>query len=146
MLNIPVDHNSTGGSIDEVRISYHQDWQHRHWQAIRSAYGSSPFFESLAVELEPFYQEKSEFLFDLNLRLLKLLLNWLQTDLRIVFTNSWQQDRELDFRESIHPKIEEPKGILYPQVFSEERGFVSNLSVLDLIFNEGRAAYDYLVA
>jgi hypothetical protein len=144
MLNIPVNHETTGSSIDEVRISYDQDWQHRHWQAIRSAYGTAPFFESLAVELEPFYMEKTDLLLEFNHRLIELILNWLQADLLIENTREWSEFRHNDFREHFHPKRQAPEQLPYPQVFSDKIGFTPNLSVLDLIFNEGRAAFDYL--
>lgn len=146
MLNIPVDHRTTGGSINQVEISYVQDWQHRHWLAIRSAYGTAPFFESLAVELEPFYRQKTELLIDLNEQLIKLILTWLQADLHLEYTRSWQEIRNEDFREQIHPKRRTVEEQAYPQVFSDKLGFTPNLSVIDLIFNDGRAAYDYLVA
>jgi hypothetical protein len=146
MLNIPVDHETTGSSIDQVRISYREDWQHRHWQAIRSAYGSSPFFESLAVELEPFYQQRTELLLDLNSKLIRLILNWLQANISIEYTPEWSAVRDQDFREHFHPKRQASPQLPYPQVFSDSIGFTPNLSVIDLIFNEGRGAYDYLIA
>ena len=33
----------------------------------------------------------------------------------------------------------------YTQVFNEKHGFIPNLSILDLLFNEGRHAKDYLL-
>jgi hypothetical protein len=32
----------------------------------------------------------------------------------------------------------------YSQVFDDKYGFINNLSILDLIFNEGKFALDYL--
>lgn len=145
MLNIPIDHNTTKGSIDQVEISYTGNWQHRHWQAILSAYGSAPFFESLALELEPFYKIKTERLLDFNNKILHLILSWLQSDLGLESTTEWQADRDLDLRGQFHPKNKTEPQLPYPQVFEEKQGFISNLSVIDLIFNEGRSAYDYLV-
>lgn len=145
MLNIPVDHSTTGGRIDEVSISYSENWQHRHWQAILSAYGTAPFFESLAVELESFYSRKAENLFDYNLQLLELIFNWLQVDPDFALTTDFRQEYPQDFRHSIHPKQSLPTYHPYPQVFDDKLGFIPGLSVLDLIFNEGPAAYDHLV-
>ena len=146
MLNIPVDHSSTAGPIDEVRISYAENWQHRHWQSIISCYGTAPFFEPLISELEPFYSKNWEYLLDFNSELLHLIFNWLQVQPQMALTTEWHSDLEADFREKFHPKKPLENHKSYPQVFSSSLGFTPDLSVIDLIFNEGRAAYDYLVA
>ncbi len=145
MLNIPVDHKTTKQRIDQVRISYAENWQHRHWQAILSAYGSAPFFESLAADLEPFFRSKTSFLLDFNTKLIELIFNWLQINTAINFTDNWASERDLDFREDFHPKRTSEDQIPYPQIFSDRTNFVPHLSVIDLLFNEGRASYDYLV-
>ena len=55
-----------------------------------------------------------------------------------------------DYRYSIHPKpqkqIEDGHfcSIPYIQVFDEKWGFVPNLSILDLLFNEGPQSVGYL--
>jgi len=145
MLNIPIKHNENKERMGTVEISYDTPWQNTHWQAIKTAYGSAPFFEVLGPELEPFYQKEINRLIDWNTELLNLLLSWLQVAPAISFTQDWHPEVQNDFRESFHPKrkgseIFEP----YPQVFADEHGFLPNLSVLDLLFNEGPAAFDYL--
>ena len=49
-----------------------------------------------------------------------------------------------DFRYLADGKKDPSKFEPYAQVFQEKEGFLNNLSVLDLIFNEGRYAMDYL--
>ena len=55
-----------------------------------------------------------------------------------------------DYRESIHPKKRlsrrDPffKSIHYNQVFESRQGFLPNLSIIDLLFNEGGHARDLL--
>src|SRR5690606_32909922 len=66
MLNIPILHNEHKASIGTIEISYVENWQHIHWQALKTAYGSAPFFEILGPELEEFYQRKITRLFDWN--------------------------------------------------------------------------------
>ncbi len=146
MLNIPVDGNSKKMTIGNVKISYEQNWQHTHWQAIQSAYGASPFFEILGPELQEFYSKKEEYLFDWNAQMIQLMFDWLQVDIQLIPTNTWQAEAENDFRETIHPKkpmTTECKR--YPQVFDDSLGFIPNLSIIDLLFNEGPAAYDFLI-
>lgn len=145
MLNIPIQHNDNKGRMGTVQISYETAWQNTHWQAIKTAYGNSPFFEVLGPELEPFYTQQIDRLIDWNTELLKLMLNWLQGDVDVSYTETWQADLDNDFRETFHPKRKDQSDFeKYPQVFEDEHGFIPNLSVLDLLFNEGPAAFDYL--
>ncbi len=145
-LNIPVVNNSNKKQIATVEISYTENWQHTHWQAIKSAYGTAPFFEVLAPELEPFFRQQTHRLWDWNLELIRLLLDWLQVDIPLRETTQWSADQPNDFRESFHPKMPlQGTFPAYPQVFDDQLPFASNLSVIDLLFNEGPAAYDYLI-
>lgn len=145
MLNIPIKHNESKSRMGTVEISYETAWQNTHWQAIKTAYGSSPFFEVLGPELEPFYQKEINRLIDWNTELLRLMLNWLQVSPNLSFTENWHPDLDNDFRESFHPKRKANENFEpYPQVFTDEHGFIPNLSVIDLLFNEGPAAFDYL--
>ncbi len=52
-----------------------------------------------------------------------------------------------DYRELIHPK-KQPLGIMkngqYHQVFAHKSGFLYNLSIIDLLFNEGPDSLQYL--
>jgi len=133
-------------SIREVRISYKENWQHWHWEGIKSAYGKSPFFEHYADAIEPFYQKQYEFLFDWNWDLLQTIVQLLgiQPDLKL--TKAYQKitpTEVLDFRNVISPKIQKQQvdphfqPIRYEQVFIEKHGFLSNLSILDLLFCTG---------
>lgn len=145
MLNIPILHNDKKNFIGTLEISYHENWQHTHWQAIKTAYGSSPFFEILGPELEEFYQQSFDRLFDWNLALIRLMMNWLQAEVPIIPTSQWEAEVENDLREAFHPKRQTREIFTpYPQVFAQSQGFEANLSIIDLLFNEGPAAYDYL--
>lgn len=145
MLNIPVVHTGQKKSIEQVQMNSDENWRNSHWQAIKTAYGSSPFFEILGPELEEKYRNGESNLLGWNTDLIKLMLNWLQCDLELDYTAEWKVELSNDHRESFHPK--RPLGINsppYPQVFNQKLEFVPNLSILDLLFNEGPAAYGYL--
>lgn len=145
MLNIPILHNAAKEHIGTVEISYRENWQHTHWQAIRTAYGGAPFYEVLAPDLEQIFCQKENRLFDWNLKLLRLMMRWLQMDQEISFTESWHNDLPHDHREEFHPKRPLQQNFKkYPQVFDDQQAFAPNLSVLDLLMNEGPAAWDYL--
>lgn len=134
--------------IKDLRIAYDEEWQRNQWRTIFSAYNSSPFFEYYADDIEPFFRKKYEFLFDFNLKITETLIELLELETTIELTDDFEQVPEncLNFREQISPKthlIEPDPQFLpqpYTQVFSEKFGFIPDLSILDLLFNEGPSA------
>jgi hypothetical protein len=50
----------------------------------------------------------------------------------------------LDFRHLVNGKKDPSQFESYMQVFGDKHGFLNNLSVLDLLFNEGKYALDYM--
>ncbi len=150
-LNIPVD-RTFGCSlpIRDVRIDYSREWQKLHWRAIVSAYRSSPYFEHYCCLLEPFYTKKELFLFDYNCELLETICGVIDSRIKTGLTECFQRHYNLnDYRYSIHPKRESPlnfnneKG-RYFQVFAHKFGFIQNLSIIDLLFNEGPLTAGYI--
>ena len=124
----------------DIRISDHGNWRHLHWNAIVSAYNSTPFFEYYEDDFAPFYEKKYEFLFDFNEELRMLICQLLDIQPQIQYTTSFEADVENDFR-WISPKqdIADPSFLLKPyyQVFQNKHGFLPNLSIIDLLFNTG---------
>ena len=124
----------------DIRISDHGNWRHLHWNAIVSAYNSTPFFEYYEDDFAPFYEKKYEFLFDFNEELQMLICQLLDIQPQIQYTTSFEADVENDFR-WISPKqdIADPSFLLKPyyQVFQDKHGFLPNLSIIDLLFNTG---------
>lgn len=147
-LSIPVVHSSGEKvSTKDIRISEHGNWQHMHWNAIVSAYNSSPFFEYYQDDFYPFYHKKYSFLFDFNEELKELVLSLLNIDLpKMDYTKEYKMNfgaEEIDLREGINPKrskcIEDLSFVSSPyyQVFASKLGFIGNMSIVDLLFNMG---------
>lgn len=150
-LSIPVLKKSNSKTqIKDLRIKYDENWQHTHWKSITSAYLSSPFFMYYENDLKQIYSKKYEFLLDLNEELYAYLLDKMNITLPYSLNKEFQPYTESginDFRNSIHPKTEWQKIDLikdYKQVFSEKFEFQPNLSLLDLLCNEGQNAENYL--
>lgn len=143
-MSIPVVKAKENSPINKRTISYDVDWQRNQWVSITSAYRSSPFFEYYEDKIRPFFESKTESLFDHNLGLIKVLKDILQLDFEIEVTDSFQPSEayDQDFRRAFNPRgpIEaawfQPEPYLH--VFGE--GFVPDLSILDLICNQGPAS------
>jgi len=147
-LTIPViktEGNHT--PANKILIDYSERWQQNHWRAIQSAYNSSPFFLFYQDEIRPFFETKHEYLFDLNLSILRVMLAQLGLSTIIETSNSYQKEYEgmADYRNSISPKLETSIELPpYFQVFDNKFGFTPNLSILDLLFNLGPEVLGYL--
>ena len=134
--------------IKDLRIAYDEEWQRNQWRTIFSAYNSSPFFEYYADDIETFFRKKYNFLFDFNQQITETLTEILEIPLILNLTEEFEQIPEncLNFREQISPKnhlIDPDPHFMaqpYTQVFSEKFGFIPDLSILDLLFNEGPSA------
>ncbi|HQU58769.1 MAG TPA: WbqC family protein [Saprospiraceae bacterium] len=149
-LSIPLQQgkNEQQG-IREVRIAYKEPWRQQHWSSIRSAYGNAPFFDYFADRLRPFFELRYDFLFDLCWELLQTLAELIQIDGNLMLTEQYHSQAGagwMDLRNSIHPKPHRSTPdqnfypAPYPQVFEEKHGFLTNLSILDLLFCTGPEA------
>ncbi len=202
-LIVPVHSSRRRLPVKEIEIDNHTNWQHQHWQSIKSVYGKTAFYEHYAYKFETAYTNQCDRLFDFNMDLLMIILKILKIDsnrLKLLSENavlfpseSLAEDSEallsrkssespstiadpgslykgdsegktkilkidsnrlkllsenagseyLDFKNKIHPKAKfkviDPgfQPIIYQQAFTERHGFIPNLSILDLIFNEG---------
>ena len=133
--------------VKDVRISYDFNWQRLHWLSIQTCYRSSAYFEFYEDHFAPFYEKKWDFLFDYNLELFQIILQQLKLNLKFSYTDSYQKEYPefADLRENIHPKItSELKVKPYYQVFEDRNGFIPNLSIVDLLFNQGPQSAQYL--
>ena len=152
-LSFPIVHE--GGThkipITEIKIDYKTPWVQQHERAITSAYRTSAFFEYYQDELFAILESRQERLFDLNMMLTRFFIEktGILVDLRV--TEDYRREHLFtDLRETVHPKrqntiladlgLEKP----YFQVFSPKYGFKSDLSIMDLLFNEGPDSILYL--
>jgi len=137
-LSIPVIKvNGNHTLTKDIRILYSQNWQSIHWRSIETAYNNSPFFLYYRDYFEPFYLKKFDFLIDFNTKLLEVIFIILRIEKEISFTDHFE-NRLNDHHDFILAQ--------YNQVFSPKSGFLSNLSIIDLIFNMGPDANENMVS
>lgn len=150
MLSIPVRHSDGKGKqkYKDVKIDNSFPWQKQHWKSLETAYRTSPYFEFYEDEIAPLFHKKQDFLLDLNIATIALISDCLQLNLEYNKTRSYEitpPSEIVDLRNLIASKKEPDFEFEhYIQVFGDKHGFISNLSVLDLIFNEGPNALTYL--
>lgn len=153
LLNIPIKHTPAGGGrqkYKDVKMENQFDWQTNHWRSLEAAYRTSPFFEFYEDELVSLYEKKPKFLLDFNYECLQRVEDCLQLVISSGKTNeymrSYAEDEDLtDYRNLINCKRKVHTDIpVYHQVFEDKYGFLPNLSILDLLFNEGPNSLNYL--
>ena len=162
-LTVPVERSNSQSSIPQflkdIRISDHGNWRHLHWNALRSAYGDSPFFMYYEDDIRPFFERRWDYLFDFNEAVIEKMCELLDIQPNIHYTDQYlpSLDSErlrvgasagmgleeglLDCRNTITPKHPVPDPGFTPQryyqVYEAKHGFLPNLSILDLLFNMG---------
>ena len=153
-LTVPIErYDGTKCPMRDLRSSDHGNWRHLHWNALVSAYGETPFFEFYADDLRPFFEKRHTFLFDLNLDIMHTMCQLLDVRPQVTLSEQYivlpsEDDAVVDFREAIRPKHPLPDADFNPtpyyQVRAQRHGFLPNLSILDLLFNEGPEGIFYL--
>ena len=150
LLNIPIQHtgSKSGRQItNQVVPDKSYNWQRQHWRSLETAYRAAPFFEYYEDELSDFYHQQFETLLEVNLASINLLGRLLGCSLSARFTESFVlnpeeiQDARFLVDSKSGPALTLPR---YAQVFEDRHGFIPDLSVLDLLFNEGPQALNYL--
>jgi len=133
--------------VKDVKISYDFRWQQIQWSTLQTCYRRSAYFEFYEDELIKFYEKRFDYLFDYNEQYFQFILKAMKLKIDYDYTESYQPAyTELDdYRENINPKSElayENKS--YFQVFEDRHGFIKNLSIVDLLFNQGPYSVNYL--
>lgn len=147
-LTVPVIYSQKNRQrYKDIRISNEERWQDIHWKSIQSAYSSSPFFEFYEDDLKPLFIGLQENLMKFNFKSLQFVLESLQLDINFTETTEFHLSYKnlTDYRYLVESRKEVSQPFKpYVQVFDDKHGFIPNLSILDLIFNEGPAALLYL--
>ena len=145
-LTLPIVHNKSKShqKEEEVQIAKTTAWQKQHWKSICSAYQSSPYFEFYEADLISFYKEEVTHLMQFNLDLLNKIMEMIEFSMSYKIVE-WRKDihRRMDDLVNAKKSVQinfEP----YRQVFEEKNGFISNLSIIDLLFNLGPDTLNYL--
>jgi WbqC-like protein family len=148
LLSIPLrDGRNQKSLTKDVLIDNRVSWQASHWKTIVSCYNRSPWFEYYRDELSELYKTRFEFLIDWNLACFNWIVSKLEFNIPVSLTEEWKEKYDHgiydDWRNRLTPNsilTRFPDALRYRQVFEDRIGFIPHLSVLDLLFCEGKNA------
>ncbi|MBO6606349.1 WbqC family protein [Psychroserpens sp.] len=148
-LNIPVIYSQKNRQKTSNIVIYNEEqWQVQHLKSLESAYRTSPFYEFYIDDLMPLFERPYSNLMNFNFDCLAAIFDCLQLPFDYSKTSSFE----------LKPICEDARGLAvsrkeivqhfskYAQVFDNKHGFIQNLSILDLLFNEGPNTELYLQA
>lgn len=154
LLSVPLSKGKNQRTVmKDVRISNEEKWQGLHWKTMVSAYRRSPWFEYYEDDLQNLFEKPFNFLLDWNMACFEWANRTLGISYDITTTESFIMKYEADLnitdaRDSIRPiNLLSPNHDMqgaYTQVFQERTGFLADLSILDLLFCEGKHALEVI--
>jgi len=173
-LTVPVKEKGELRLIKDVPIVQDGKWQQKHWRTIQLSYKKAPYFDRYEGKLSQIYDAHWENLSELNVTLIKLIKDLIGIKTTLVLSSemniegggtekiisivkelkadkyitgegmgSQRYINEEDFKknniELVYQQFEHP---VYHQLWGD---FVSNLSIIDLLFNEGEKSLGILM-
>ena len=141
MLTIPI----VGGRdqktpIKDIAIAYDSPWSAQHLKSIITSYKRAPYFEYYEESLTALYAKKPAKLVDF----LQQCFEWLQSQLKVNWdlTIPYHQvdvDAVIKYQDPWLPKnYSRIEGLpKYQQVFTGQNDFITNASILDMLFCVG---------
>lgn len=138
-LTIPVIKTNGNHTLTkDIEISYKESWQQVHLRCLESAYRKSAYFDYYFPYFEKIYKQKFNTLVELNDFCLKTILKIMKVKKDYSFTTDFERiTDENDYRISLSKGTNKIEMKPYYQVFADRHGFIPNLSIVDLLFNEG---------
>jgi hypothetical protein len=132
----------------DILIDYDEPWIRLHKRALESSYRSSPFFDHYYAKVIALFEKRHSTFGAFFGESLKLWLRLLKFEPEFSIEEKYiELDSDFDLRSGIKSPKQFPPDFQskkYLQVFSDRFDFQSNLSILDLLFNEGPGALSVL--
>lgn len=152
VISIPLKKGKNSLRHSQVEISYDMPWVGSLAATIKSYYGSAPYFDHYFHDLLSIFKKEHTQLFVLNNELRDYVFKSLDIEIPFSYTNRYIADYGegyQDMRDKFSPlkTLKTGLGVVpYNHVFMDKNGFITGLSIIDLIFNTGKYASQYLLS
>ena len=148
MLTVPIKHSGKNQPrvFSDIKLDLSSNWKKNHFKSIKICYQSSPFYEFYEDDLISFFNLDYENLYDLNLKSIKMVCNWLKIKMpEDIYNKKNKYDYKIQDLTHLSncKRTSYLKQKKYNQTFETKNGFINDLSVIDLIFNCGPNSIDY---
>ena len=161
--------------IKDVEIDNEQNWQRLHLKSLKTFYRKSKYFDEIISTVIDIYEKKYRFLIDVDLDFILKAREYMSISTKTVLSSSLNSTGQRDekllsicrildathylsgaiaqnyLREDIFADqgvVVEWQNYLHPyynQLWLKRHGFISHLSVLDLLFNHGKDSLDIIL-
>ncbi len=162
-LTIPVK-AKLGMNLNEIKIDYSSKWINKHKKSIELNYSKTKFFKEYWGNFEEIFEKKYEFLIDINVEFINKILEMLNVKTKIILSSSLGITKKKSARileicklvntsnylsgimgeEYLNIEEFEKNGIIvnfqdyqHPIYKQNYESFLPNMSIIDLLFNEG---------
>lgn len=144
-LSIPVKRlHGSKTAVKDILIA-DDTWRSQHWKSIETAYNSSAYFDYYGSEIEELLNHKESSLWKYNQYILERVFDWLDIDKAIQFSDHYIDAPQNDYRTTSFESDNFNSNKPYTQVFKEKHEHINNLSILDLILNQGPMARNWII-
>ena len=148
MLTVPIKHSGKNQPrvYSDIKLDLSSDWKKNHFKSIKICYQSSPFYEFYEDDIISFFNLDYENLYDLNLKSIKMVCNWLKIKMpEDIYNEKNKYDYKIQDLTHLSncKRTSYLKQKKYNQTFETKNGFINDLSIIDLIFNCGPNSIDY---
>ena len=164
-ISVPVKNGQKFFQINDVKINNDMNWKEKNLDLISKSYSKSKFFDLYNTSINSIFEEKWEYLIELNIKILKTIFEWLDVKTKIIFESELNVkgtssekllnickevkatkyvsgpggknylDEKIFQKNHIDIEYQKYTPISYSQLNS--KSFIPNLSILDLLFNMG---------
>lgn len=160
--------------IKDVKVDNSQQWQKKHLESLKNCYKKAKYFKEIIELINDVYKKNYTFLIDVDMDFILKVKKYLSLEDKIIFSSeipsTGGKDKKLlsickyfnathylsgnTAKEYLREPIFVNEGITvewhnyhhpyYNQLWLKEQGFISHLSMIDLLFNHGRDSLSIL--